>query len=254
MGGVLMRRFRELEGLQKGIIIVLAAIFVVFSILYIAAVNRVGFVFRDGFLRLSEENGNSVYSGKTGGKPTVITVAPDRSMTFRIGEKTYGPYEVKEDPTILPNGCDILLNGSSIYHGSVRELSDGVLVFNGADGEPDVFGSINVYTGINGEYRDINGNPADIDEPRLAELFEWAQGPEAALRGNSMMWFFGMLICVMTAVSILFAEELYRLYMSFRMENAEDAIPSEWYIMTRYLGWFLMVVCAIVIFAIGLRM
>ena len=88
----------------------------------------------------------------------------------------------------------------SIYHGSVRELSDGVPVFNGADGEPDVFGSINVYTGINGEYRDINGNPADIDEPRLAELFEWAQGPEAVRRGNSMMWFFGTVICVMTAV------------------------------------------------------
>ncbi|MCR5428462.1 MAG: hypothetical protein K6F16_05665 [Lachnospiraceae bacterium] len=249
-----MRRFRELEGLQKGIIIVLAAVFVVFSILYIVAANREGFVFRDGFLRLSEENGNSVYSGKTGGKQTVITVAPDKSMTFRIGEKTYGPYEVKEDPTILPNGCDILLDGRSIYHGSVRELSDGVLVFNGTDGEPDVFGSINVYTGINGEYRDINGNPADIDEPRLAELFEWAQGPEAVRRGNLMMWFFGTVICIMTVVSILFADELYRLYMSFRMENAEDAIPSEWYIMTRYLGWFLMAVCAIVIFAIGLRM
>ena len=248
-----MKRFREMEGLQKGIVIVLAAVFVVFSAIYIVAVNREGFVFRDGFLRLSEENGNSVYSGKAGGKQTVITVAPDKSMAFRIGEKTYGPYEVKEDPTILPNGCDILLNGKSIYHGAVRELSDGVLVFNGSDGEPDVFGSINVYTGINGEYRDIDGNPVDIDEPRLSELFEWAKGPEAVRRGNSMMWFFGMLICVITVVSVLFAEELYRLYMSFRMENAEDAVPSEWYIMTRYLGWFLMTVCAIVIFAIGLR-
>ena len=54
-------------------------------------------------------------------------------------------------------------------------------------------------------------------------------------------------------MSILFADELFRWQLMFRVQNVENVEPSEWEITGRYISWTVLPVAAIVIFVIGLK-
>ena len=60
-------------------------------------------------------------------------------------------------------------------------------------------------------------------------------------------------ICVLNALSILFADELFRWNLVFRISNADHAEPSDWEIAGRYISWTCMSIMALVLFIIGLQ-
>ena len=66
------------------------------------------------------------------------------------------------------------------------------------------------------------------------------------------MWFYGVLACILTAVSVLFADELFRWGMSFHIQNAELAEPSELEIAGRYIAWTVLPFLAMALFIAGL--
>ena len=59
----MVRRIRNLGRYQKTVLLLLAAMVVIFTILYPVTIAREGFVFRDGILVPRRENGDTVYSG-----------------------------------------------------------------------------------------------------------------------------------------------------------------------------------------------
>ena len=71
-------------------------------------------------------------------------------------------------------------------------------------------------------------------------------------KGSFLEWFGGALFCVITIVSILFADELFYIRMSFRVENINDVEPSDLEIAGRYIGWTLEPIMALAIFLMGL--
>ena len=58
---------------------------------------------------------------------------------------------------------------------------------------------------------------------------------------------------VITALTVLFADELFRGHLSFRIRNADRAEPSDWEIAGRYLSWTALPLLALVVFILGLR-
>ena len=60
-------------------------------------------------------------------------------------------------------------------------------------------------------------------------------------------------MCVIAAVSILFADELFRWKMSFRVRDAYDAEPSDWEIAARYISWTVMPILISILFLKGLQ-
>ena len=62
-----------------------------------------------------------------------------------------------------------------------------------------------------------------------------------------------MFISLLNAGSILYADELFRWDLSFQIQNAETAVPSEWEMMKRYLGWTALTIAVLVIDLLGLR-
>ena len=66
------------------------------------------------------------------------------------------------------------------------------------------------------------------------------------------MWFLSVRLSAVTAVLVLFPEELFRWKMSFRISNAYEAEPSDWELMGRHISWFLMTVFAFILYIIGL--
>ena len=100
---------------------------------------------------------------------------------------------------------------------------------------------------------DAAGNEIDGMAPSAATLIDLATGPALTRKGSWAGWFCGVLLCIATAVSILFADELFRWGLRFQIRNAELAEPSEWELASRYIGWTVLPLAALAVFAVGLQ-
>ena len=52
---------------------------------------------------------------------------------------------------------------------------------------------------------------------------------------------------------MLFADELFRWNLAFQIRNVDHAEPSEWEIASRYLGWTVLTIMALVLYIMGLQ-
>ena len=106
------------------------AMVLIFAVVYPMTISRVGFEYKDTILVPSQENGGTVYSGKIQGQQARFTVSEDKTVVFQHGNKTYGPYTAKEDPTAIPKdeemaeymtGVELLCNQRRNRKGRKRE-------------------------------------------------------------------------------------------------------------------------------------
>ena len=97
-----MERLKGLGRWQKGVLLFMIAMIAVFTVLYPITIAREGFAYKDTILVPNSENGTTVYSGKIWGKQVRFTVSQDKTVYFQYGDKTYGPYTVREDPSAIP--------------------------------------------------------------------------------------------------------------------------------------------------------
>ena len=261
-----MERIRNLNRYQKSVLLLLLAMAVAFTAAYAAVTSRVGYAYRKAILLPQEESGAVVYSGRIRGENAVFTVTADKTVTFTYGEKVYGPYTAHEDPTAIPedradmaehmtgvelrDGDEILFRGG-VWAG-VNAWSDGKeeLMLFGEDGG---FSGLEItYSTGDGNVYDSEGNVVDEMKPSALEILELMRGPALTHEGVWLGWLGGVFISLVTALSILFADELFRWNLAFQIRNVRDAEPSEWEIMTRYIAWTLMPFLALFCYILGL--
>ena len=63
---------------------------------------------------------------------------------------------------------------------------------------------------------------------------------------------FGLFWSLACILSAFFAEELFRHNLRFSIKNAENAEPSEWELMSRWISWLVFTVLALVLYIGGL--
>jgi hypothetical protein len=90
-------------------------------------------------------------------------------------------------------------------------------------------------------------------EPSVSHILQLIHGPKLRHKGDWHAWFAGILISVITSASILFVDELFRWNLAFRIRDVDRAEPSDWEITSRYIGWTLLAIMAMVIYVMGLR-
>ena len=251
-----MERIRELDNYQKFILVVLVLMVLVFAVLYAVTVSRVGYEYMDEILVPAEENGTTVYSGEIKGTPAAFTVTSGKAVTFQYGDKTYGPYTAREDKTAVPagesgTGVVVYCQGKVIFRGSVRLYYGGRLSLTNADGTSPS-GTVTITT-ANGTVTDEHGNIIDPMEPSVGTVLRLMDGPELTHKGTWWGWVLGVVFCGMNAISILFADELFRWHLMFRVRDAWDAEPSDWEISSRYIAWTVMPCLILYLFTLGLR-
>lgn len=254
-----MEKIRSLNGYQKGILIFMTAMALIFAVIYPRTISRIGYRYNDAILVPTQENGNTMYSGKIEGKQACFTVSGN-TVIFQHGEKTYGPYTVKEDPTAIPEDNEInrSMTGIEVCEGKDILFRGGVIDMGGfywlqsEDGTSDKMISIS-YVTSDGIERDENGDPIDRMKPSVSTIYELINTPELTHKGERIAWFGAVFISILNALSILFADELFRWNLSFQIRNAERAEPSDWEIAGRYIGWTVMAIVALVIFVMGLH-
>ena len=243
----------------------MAVMLLVFTVAYLIITAREGFVYHEAVLVPKQENGNTVYSGKIQGKQASFTVYADGTVEFRYGEKLYGPYTAREDPSAIPKvdsqgeplggesvtGVELCRREEILFRGCVVDYGNIRWLYN-EDGTLEDFLDISITAG-NGIITDGNGNVIELTEPSVSTVLDLMAGPELTHKGTWSWWFGGVCICILTALSILFADELFRWDLAFRIRDVDRAEPSDWEITSRYISWTVLAVIAMFVFIEGLR-
>lgn len=254
-----MERIKSLNRYQKGILIVMTAMVILFSVIYSVTISRVGFEYADTILVPGRENESTVYSGKIKGQQACFSISENKTVIFQYGDKTYGPYTVKEDPSAIPKGeeiprpatgIEVLRGDSTLFRGAFVLFGDKYVLYS-EDGTLYDFGFS--YITSDGVERNENGNVIDPMEPSVSDILELMNDPKLTHKGEWHIWFGAVLICVINSSSILFADELFRFDLMFQIRNADSAEPSEWEIAKRYIGWTFLTIMALIIFIMGLQ-
>ncbi len=253
-----MERIKLLNRYQKSILLGMTVMVLVFSVLYPITLARIGFAYKDAILVPSRENDSTVYAGEMNGKQAFFTVFADKTVEFQYDGKIYGPYTAKEDPTAVPKdtqwadqltGVELRCGDALLFRGGVLDDGKTLWLFDEA-GNPDGFDlSVTTSSGVT---LDENGNEIDPLAPSVYTILELMGTPALTHKGHWGAWLGGILICLVAAVHIVFADELFRLYLSFRIYNAEQAEPSDLEMASRYITWTVLPILAIVLFILGL--
>lgn len=254
-----MEKIKNLNLYQKGVLIFMIVMAITFFVLYSMTISRVGFEYKDTILVPNQENGSTVYSGKIKGQQARFTVSEDKTVVFQHGDKTFGPYTAKEDPTAIPKdeemaedmiGVELLQGDSILFRGGVWKFGDEYWLYN-EDGTINNFGV--TYVTSDGIERDENGNAIDPVEPSVSTILDLMNDPKLTHKGEWLAWFGAVFICVLNSLSILFADELFRFNLIFQIRNVDSAEPSDWEIAGRYISWTVLPIMALVIFIMGLQ-
>ena len=251
-----MERFKNLSRYPKSILIITLIMALLFTVLYIITTSRIGFNYQDSILVPNEENGVISYSGTIKGQNAVITVPTDNSVIFKIGEKTYGPYIAKKDPSAVPKditgltGVEIRCEEEIFFRGGVTYSGDYFMLYN-EDGELHGF-TITAVMG-DGTTVDSEGNVIDPLAPSASTILRLLNNPELTHKGSWLFWLIGVFVCGVTFVTILFADELFQWHLSFRVRDAYQAEPSDWELFGRHISWAAYPILALVIFIMGLK-
>ena len=248
-----MDRFRDLDRYPKILLIALVALAVVFAGVYGYCSADRWYSYKDVYLTCRQTEDATVYSGRANGGPCVITVRDD-TVTFRTSMKTYGPYALREDPTALPDdmepgyntiGIEITENGAPFFRGAlVYARAPKFYYENGTLVPPLQF------------HVEVSGSSStDPYKPTLYQIVECLYPMEHLLESRAQWsaYLTGLLVCAIGAVDILFADELFRFRLSFRLRDADRAEPSDWELATRKIGWTILFITALYAFLLGLQ-
>lgn len=254
------QRIRNLEGYQKAILLAMAAMVLVFSVVYLLTVRRVGYLYQGTILVPTQEDGATVYTGSIRNTAAQFRVT-ENQVTFRYGDTQYGPYTMESDPTAVPRqqdaeegfvGIEIRDKGKVVFRGGVQKLQDHYFFIH-SDGSSDLH---NLYyedavTGV--VYNAETGEVHDRMAPTIRDIYALLTTPPLTHKGEGMAWLAGVVICIVNAVTLLFADELFYWKMSFLVRNAQGTEPSDWQLGQRFISGATLGILALVVFVLGLQ-
>ena len=89
-GCEIMEKIKSLNRYQKGVLIFMSVMTLIFAVIYIKTISKVGYRYHDAILVPTQENGQTIYTGKIQGEQARFIVSEDRTVVFHYGNKTYG--------------------------------------------------------------------------------------------------------------------------------------------------------------------
>lgn len=258
-----MKRIKDLDIFQQGLLAAMAVMVLVFSVLYPIALCRKGIEFRNALLVRHAKNGTTVYSGRVNDQDTSFTVSPDGTIFYRHGSAEYGPYTVREDPTAIPKddalstGIEVSLGDEVIFRGGASTIH-GFLMLADENGNGPLmddnmvipYGNSTIKDGM---LYDVNGKIVDSAAPSVSSLVNLFLGPKLTHKGVWAFWLCGFILCALNVFLILYADELFRIGANHWLRNGEDAELSDWAKDQRFYAWCGQAICALILFIIGLQ-
>lgn len=251
-----VNRFKSLDHLQQALIFIILAMILLFSILYPWTISKNGFSYHNTIFIPRHENNSTVYTAKLNRQLAEFIVDTYNTVIFRYSGRTYGPYTANEAPDAIPVGQNFgdSMEGVELWCTDELIFRGGVLVINNSYWLESISPvSLGSYIDSNGIERDENGLEIDPIEPDAASILQLINGPLLTHKGTWNAYFLAVFVSIGNVLSILFAEELFRWNLAFRIQNASTAEPSDWEIASRRLSWIALIVLAMILFIAGLQ-
>ena len=239
------------------LILIHVALMLLFILLYSTLGRQYVVRHEDELFRYHEEGDTQIFTGKLNNLDAVLTVHPDGSLECVLDGVAYGPYTVTEDPAAIPENSDIprgILTGIEvresdeiIFRGSFYGSFE--LLFFNSDGERYYLPSQEVLVSDDGYGTVYSTQPI---EPSLKTILRFTAAPDIVYRGDTKSLLLGLLCSIACMVSAFWAEEIFRRNLRFTIKNVENAEPSEWALMSRWISWLTLTVLALVMYIGGL--
>ena len=243
----LRARWNEMDLFRRGLLLLLAVAIPLFAVVTAVQCSRVGIEYGNAFLRRTEKDGVIQYAGRKSGEDSVFTVGPDDRVEYRWGEETYGPYQVKRDPTARPPydpenpwpsgqiGVEVRREGTVVFRGGYaspgRMLNDywsrGLVWEDGTDYDdwtPGIYATTST-----GEIIGLTGSAANrtVHQPQLYTVIQVAMGPRLSQRGNWTDYIKATALAVFTVLYVLLYKQLLQARVNRLVKDGEQAQPSD---------------------------
>ncbi|MBR4304343.1 MAG: hypothetical protein IKT81_03325 [Clostridia bacterium] len=253
-----MERIKNLNIYQKALLIIMIVAVIVFSIIYPKTVARVGFLYNGQIFVPEVINGSTVYSGKLDRTDSRFVVTGKDTVEFYYGDTLYGPYIIVKDPSAVPKnhqnassmtGIEVRCGERIVFRGGFWQLSKGYWYLYDEDGDKNL-GHMSVDIGNRPQYT----SNKDTAEPNIYTIIALTRNPELTHKGSMLILLGSIFLFALNTISILFIDEIFRFNLSFQINNPEDAEPSDFEIMGRYILWTMLTVIPIAFLIYGLQL
>ena len=248
---------RERNKFQKIMMILLAAMILLFGVLTGMSRGRIGVEFHDALLKVQGTPDNGAYFGKAHGEEVSIVVLreseTEASMSLCIGNQIEEHWRVEYPLEPIQTEHGETKSGLRVY-------KEGQLVFEGAYDPADYSGTLgHILYDKNGEWTIAHSFDVQVIsgenywqhyETSVNTVLEFVNGPEQTARGDWQMFAMATLVAVMALVMVAFPRELFE--MSHRL-YVEDPEPTEFYFAMHYFSCCFLTVIALVVYMMGIR-
>lgn len=224
--------------LQTIILLILAAMIVLFGVLNVASLFRKGVVFHDALLRYEQSEESAIYSGESHGEEIRIeVVSRNETLTevrYLIGDRVKdvctletGLPEIRTEHGSTVEGIRITKNGETLFEGGRDPEQDyGWYKLNGEwdpmlSVEVGVFASSDYWAGY---------------ETTPGSVIAFAEGPELVHRGSIGLYLLMVLMTLLLMLDVAFPLVLFRLEHCCDVRDPE---PSDFYLLMQRVGWVL---------------
>lgn len=240
----------ELTRFQKILLAVLAGMLVLFGTLMIIFRVHPGVLFEESLLKITEGDGETIYSGRAYGTPVTITVSwPtnfETDVEFTIGDRFhdvcqvfYPTEDIRTERGNSVGGIEIRKNGELLFEGGYDPEDE--LGWYGKNGEWEPFTNLQIrgYAG---------GDPWWGYETTAGQIVRFAFGPKTSAHGDPALFGMAVFLSAFTAVYVLF----WRTFFRWRHWAARDPEPSEGYVYFEQIGWVVFTVVIAIVYVIAL--
>lgn len=253
----LKAKWSEMSRYRRVLLLVMAAEILVFFIANVLAFLRPGLEYQDTLLYPRTEGELQIYQGRVDGETARFTVTPGGEVSYQWEEYTYGPYQISEDPSAVPDGyegsqgIEIRLGDEVLFRGCYLPSSTFPLIQE--DGE-SLWEDSNIYM-ISGEKIWRNGQEIterEYREPSLSALARVALGTELTRQGNILLYLLITVLAVFNVLQICFPGLFFRRYIRWRVRDPELAEPSDFYIAMERMEWVVLAIVCLVLYGMCL--
>ena len=248
---------RERTKFQKILLILLAAMILLFGVMTGVSRSWHGVEFHDALLKVQKTRENSTYSGKSHGETVNIVVLreseTETSVNLCIGDRIEEHWWVEYPLEPIRTEHGGMVPGGRVY-------KEGELVFEGAYDPADYSDVIgHILYDKNGKWTmDVSFDMhTSVDnsywqhyESGISTVLEFAHGPEQTARGSWLIYAMTTLLALLAMGMTAFPRELFEMNHRWYVKDPE---PTEFYFAMNTFVCCFLTVMALVLYIIGVR-
>lgn len=222
----------ERTRLQKIVLLILAAMILLFGVMNVVSLFRKGVTFEGTLLRIQTEEDCTVYSGKIYGDEVSVIVRPAESQVeYVLGNRIHDVYTVEYPKGLIRTeygsvyGIRILKNDKILFEGGYDPQQEFALWFD-QNGEWD--------PGIYVTYGASGGGLSAPEELTRGNVMYFLNGPDIVHRGSIGLYLLLVLITLLVMLDVAYPLVLFRLEHCCDVRDPE---PSDFYLGMQRVGW-----------------